>query len=69
MKKIPIEVLHRADDRITVVIPDSLNPLQLVGIAEQLLMQLGVPSVKIVVGALDETQMKLVDETQLRHGS
>jgi hypothetical protein len=51
MKKIPIEVLRSAGEKVTVIIPDKLNNLEILGIAEQVLLQLGIPSVHISIRA------------------
>jgi hypothetical protein len=50
MKKLSIEI-HRTskEDQVTVIVPENLDRLEILGIAEQLLQQLGLPSVKIVV--------------------
>lgn len=52
-KKIAIEVMQRQNDVVTVILPEHLNRMELLGIAEQLLQQLGLPSVKLVVGEID----------------
>ena len=49
MKKVPIELLYRAGEQVTVILPDGLGPLQVSGIVQQLLRQLGLPSAKVVI--------------------
>jgi hypothetical protein len=54
MKKVPIEVMRRSGDQVTVILPEYLSHLELLGIAEQLLQRLGLPAVKIVIQAKEE---------------
>ena len=54
MKKVPIEVMRRSGDQVTVILPEDLSHLELLGIAEQLLQRLGLSSVKIVIQAKEE---------------
>jgi 3-deoxy-D-manno-octulosonic-acid transferase len=56
MNKISIEVMQRQGDIVTVIVPEHLNRMQILGIAEQLLKQFGLPFVKIAVG--DESSDK-----------
>ena len=51
MKKIAVEILYTAGERVTVILPDNLDRLEILGIANELLISLGLPSAKIVVGA------------------
>jgi hypothetical protein len=55
MKKVPIEVMRRSGDSATIILPEDLSHLELLGIAEQLLQKLGLPSVKIVIQAKENS--------------
>jgi hypothetical protein len=49
MKKIPIEIHRTSSDRVTVIVPQNLDRLEILGLAEQIIAQLGVPEVKIIL--------------------
>ena len=49
MKKISLELLYTAGEHATIILPDKLSHLEILGIAEQLLVQPGLPSAKIII--------------------
>jgi len=49
MRKVSLEVLYRAGDLASFVLPDYLSQLEIVGIVEQLLLSLHLPQARVVI--------------------
>jgi hypothetical protein len=49
MKKLSIEILQTAGDRATIILPDSLDHAELLGLVNALLERLGLASARIVI--------------------
>lgn len=62
MKKVPVEVLTRAGEQVTIIIPDNLSPLEILGLANEALSKLGLYQARIVVGTEQGGSLTSSDE-------
>jgi len=54
MKKIAVEVYRRAGEAVTIIIPENIGILELLGVMNRMLPELGLQQARIIVG--DEKQ-------------
>jgi hypothetical protein len=50
LRKVPIEVMTRVGEQVTIIVPADLTPLEVLGLANEALVKLGLHQARIVIG-------------------